>query len=554
MKSRSNQIQFTSHAMLGVFIFSFFILLLFPFQVSEGCTNVLVTPGAAVDGSSMVSYSCDGEFHPLLRVIPAADHQPGEMAEIRGWSGPRGKIPQVPHTYKVVGLINEHQLALAETTFGGRKELENPEAMFHYYPLMLITLQRAKTAREAIDVMTNLVETYGYASEGESISIADTKEVWLLEMVGTGKGGKGAAWVAIRIPDGMVCAHANMSRVHEFSLDDPGNVRYSKNVISLASEKGYYNPKDKKPFSFSAAYNPPTEEQVRYSARRVWSIFRRLAPSQNFSPAYSSSEKGAQPYPLFIKPDRKLSVQDVIAMHRDHYEGTGFDMTKNVSSGPFGAPDRWRPMKWEVEGNKYAWERPIATQQAGFVHVTQSRGFLPDEIGGVYWYGLDNPYTNFFVPFYTCITELPESYTKGTLERFSRDSAWWAFNFVANYANLRYSYMIKDIQAVQKEIEDHVFALQPVVEKAAADLLENGKKELAAAYLTQYCVSTAEMGIKKWWRLADFLVTKYNDGYIQDENGDAQEIGYPSLWLKREVVENGKKMKLKEERESDKEL
>lgn len=526
--------------------------IIFPSIPSEACTNVLVTKSASKDGSTIISYSCDGEFHPRMEIIPAADYKPDDMVEISDWNGYKGKIPQVPHTYKVVGLINEYQLAIGETTFGGRPELVNDDGMLHYYPLMRLGLQRAKTAREAIDVMTSLVEEYGYASEGESISIADKEEVWLLEIAGTGKGGKGAVWVAIRIPDGMVCAHANMSRIREFPLDDPENVRYSKNVISFAEEKGYYNPRNKKPFSFSGAYNPPTEEQVRYSARRVWSIFRRIAPSLNLSPDYSSFKKDAKPYDLYIKPDGKLDVRDVIALHRDHYEGTAFDMTKDVTSGPFGAPDRWRPMRWEVEGKGYVWERPISTQQVGFVFVSQSRASVPDGVGGIYWYGLDNPYTNFFVPFYTTITVLPESYTTGTLRQFSRDSAWWAFNFVANYANLRWSYMIEDIRKVQREIEDLTFELQPAVEATALALLEQSPG-LVGKYLTNYCVSNAELNIKKWWRLADFLVTKYNDGYIQDEKGRAQEIGYPESWLKREAVEHSNK-RLTEKRKGDREL
>ncbi|MCP5105273.1 MAG: dipeptidase [bacterium] len=537
-----------------IIVFSILLFLLAaPGGPLDACTNVLVTKGASKDGSTMISYSCDGEFHPRMRILPAADYKPGEMMEVRDWNGYKGKIPQVPHTYKVVGMMNEHQLAMSETTFGGRPELVNGDGMFHYYPLMRMGLQRARTAKEAIDVMTSLVEKYGYASEGESISIADKEEVWLLEIAGTGKGGKGAVWVAIRIPDGMVCTHANMSRIHEFSLKDPENVRYSKNVISFAREKGFYNPKDKKPFSFSKAYNPPTEEQVRYSSRRVWSIFRRISPSLNLSPDYSSNKKNTKPYALYIKPDGKMDVRDVIAMHRDHYEGTEFDMTKDVTAGPFGAPDRWRPMKWEVDGKKYAWERPISTQQAGFVHVSQSRSFVPDEVGGVYWYGLDNPYTNFFVPFYTTVTELPKSYTTGTLRQFSRDSAWWAFNFVANYANLRWSYMIKDIRKVQEEIEDSIFEMQPAVEATALGLLKKNPA-LVEKYLTNYCVSTAEANIKKWWRLADFLVTKYNDGYIQNEKGRPQEIGYPETWLKREVKANPNKKRLKQERKGDREL
>lgn len=528
------------------------MVLFLSFSSLDACTNVLVTKGASKDGSTLISYSCDGEFHPIPRIIPAADYKPGEMTKIRTWRGIKGEIPQVPHTYKVVGLINEHQLAIGETTFGGREELINPDAMFHYYPLMLITLQRAKTAREAIDVMTSLVENYGYCSEGESISIADKEEVWLLEIVGTGKGGKGGVWVALRIPDGMVCAHANMSRIREFPMNDPENCRYSKNVIDFAVKKGYYNPKSKKPFSFSEAYNPPTQEQVRYSARRVWSIFRRLAPSLNLSPDWSSYKKGAKPYALWIKPDRKVDVRDVIAMHRDHYEGTQFDMTKDVVAGPFGAPDRWRPMKWTVDGKKYSWERPIATQQAGFVHVTQSRAHVPDSIGGIYWYGSDNPYTNFFTPFYTTITKLPESYTTGTLRRFTRDSAWWAFNFVANYANLRWSYMLKDIQKVQDEIEDQYFAFQPAVEAAAAELLKKDP-ELVKQYLTNYCVGNAELNIKKWWKLADFLVTKYNDGYIQDEKHRPHEVSYPEEWLRKEAAAHPEK-RLKEEKEIEREL
>jgi len=501
----------------------------------------------------MISYSCDGEFHPRMRIIPAADHKPGDMTEIRTWRSLKGKIPQVPHTYKVVGLMNEHQLAIGETTFGGRPELVNKDGMFHYYPLMLIALQRAKTARGAVTVMTALAEKYGYCSEGESISIADKEEVWLLEIVGTGEGGKGAVWAAVRIPDGMMAAHANMSRIREFPLNDPENVRYSKNVISFAVKKRYYDPKKGKPFSFSAAYNPPTQEQVRYSARRVWSIFRRTAPALNLSPGYSSFKKGTKPYPLYIKPDKKLNVRDVIALHRDHYEGTEFDMTKDVTAGPFGAPDRWRPMKWQVNGELYAWERPISTQQAAYVFVSQSRGHIPDEIGGVYWYGLDNPYTNFFIPLYTSISRLPGSYITGRLQKFTRDSAWWAFNFVANYANLRWSYMLKDIQRVQKEIEDLEFELQPAVETTALTLVKKNP-QLVEKFLTNYCVANGELNIKKWWRLADHLVTKYNDGYIQNEKGRPQEIGYPGKWLEREIKANPKKKRLKQERKGKGEL
>ncbi len=534
-------------------IFSLVIISLIFNSQSHSCTSILVTKGASADSSTIITYSCDGEFHPRLSMIPAADHEPGEMIDVKSWYGKTGKIPQVAHTYQVVGLMNEYQLAIGETTFDGRPELLNKDGLFNYYTLMKIALQRAKTAREAIQVMTSLVEQYGYGSTGESFSIADKDEVWIMEMIGPGQGGTGAIWVAIKIPDGMIATHANMSRIREFPLDDPDNVLYSKNVVPFAIEKGYYDPKAGKPFSFSEVYNPATEEQVRYSARRVWSIFRRVAPSLNLSPDYSSFKKDAKPYPLFIKPDKKLSVRDVISLHRDHYEGTEFDMTQDITAGPFGAPDRWRPLKWEVDGKKYAWERPIATQQAGFVFVSQSRSYVPDEIGGVYWYGMDNPYTNFFVPFYTSITELPVSYTSGTLKKFSRESAWWAFNFVANYANLRWSYMIKDIRRVQDEIEDLEFELQPYVEQTASSLLKNNP-DLLKKFLTKYCVDNAEMNVRKWWDLGDHLITKYNDGYIQNDEGNPQEIGYPEKWLKKEVNENQKKFRLLQERNGKGEL
>ena len=541
----------TKKAISLIFIVMFFLFS--TFYSVNACTSILVTKGASKDGSTMISYSCDGEFHPHPRIIPASDHKPGEMLDIRNWYGKKGKIPQVLRTYKVVGLMNQYQLAIGETTFDGRQELLNKDGLFNYFTLMIVTLQRAKTAREAIKVMTSLVEEYGYGSTGESFSIADKEEVWILEMIGTGKGGKGAIWVAIKVPDGMISSHANMSRIRQFSLNDPENVMFSKNVISFAEKKGYYDRKKNKPFSFSEVYNPPTEEQIRYSSRRVWSIFRRAAPSLNLSPDYSSFKKNTKPYPLFIKPDKKLNVRDVIALHRDHYESTQFDMTKGITAGPFGAPDRWRPLKWEVNGKKYAWERPISTQQAAFVFVSQSRSHIPDDIGGVYWYGMDNPYTNFFIPLYTSINRLPESYTRGTLKKFSRDSAWWCFNFVANYANLRWSYMIKDIQKVQTEIENLEFNLQPYIEKTAFDLL-NKNPEYIEKYLTQFCVYNAEMNLKKWWELGEFLITKYNDGYIQDEKGRPKEIGYPEKWLKKEIEKNSKKFKLKQERKGKGEL
>ena len=523
------------------------------FQPLFSCTSILVSKGASKNAACIITYSCDGEFLPRLRITPAADHAAAAMIEIGGRQGKKGEIPEVAHTYKVLGLMNEFQLAIGETTFDGRLELVNPDGWLHYFQLMNLTLQRARTAREAIQVMTGLVERYGYASSGESFSIADKEEAWVLEMIGPGKGGQGALWVALRVPDGMVCAHANMARIGEFPLADPENCLYAENIISFATEKGYYNPKAGKPFNFTLAYCPPSEEQVKYSARRVWSIFRRIAPGLKLSPDFSSSRPGARPYPLWVKPERQLDVRDVIALHRDHYEGTPFDMSQDLSAGPFAMPDRWRPIKWKVNGRVYAWERPIATQQVGFMFASESRAAVPDEVGGVFWYGMDNPYTNFFIPLYTSINELPAPYTKGSMEAFSRDSAWWTFNFVANYANLRYSFMIRDIQKVQKEIEDLEFSLQAVVEQTAGQLLAT-TPGLVPAYLTRYCVSNGELNQERWWRLAEFLITKYNDGYVRDDEGRPREVGYPEEWLKNELEKNPRKFRIQSERQGKGEL
>ncbi|MCK4644696.1 MAG: C69 family dipeptidase [Candidatus Aminicenantes bacterium] len=519
----------------------FLLVTLLAFLVSpqwaqDDCSSFLVTKGASKDGSVMITYTCDGEFLPHLEYIPAQDHKPDEYIEIRGRGDRlRGKIKQVPHTYAVVGLMNEHQLAIGETTFGGRRELRNPDGLLHYSTLMTLALQRAKTAREAIKVMAALVEEYGYASSGESFSIADTEEAWIMEMIGPGPGGKGAHWVALRIPDGYICAHANMSRIGEFPLDDPKNCLYSDRVVSFAEQKGYYDEKSGKSFSFRYAYDPPEPSSLRTCAARVWSMFRRSAPSLNLSPDFQRGVEGAKPYPLWIKPDKKLSLHDVMNIMRDHYEGTPFDMTKGVDAGPFGSPLRCRGLTWKVDEIEYSWERPISTQQTAFSFISQSRGWLPDPIGGVYWYGWDDTYTTCYVPLYCCINDIPKSFAQGDLQRFSWDSAWWVFNFVANLANLKYSYMVKDIQKVQSALEIQFISLQPAIEKAALDLYEKNP-ELLVQFLTNYSVSQGDMVVKRWIELGEFLITKYNDGYVKDDRGRPRGLGYPSEWL-RTVLE-----------------
>jgi dipeptidase len=503
----------------------------------DACTNLLVTKGASQDGSVMITYTCDGEFHPILEYTPAIEHKEGDSLEITDWSGKvRGKMKQVVHTYAVVGLMNEHQLTISETTFDGREELRNPDGLLHYWDMMQLALQRAKTAREAIRVMTDLVDEYGYRSTGESFSIADTKEAWIMEMIGPDSGGHGAEWVALKIPDGYISCHANKARIGEFPLNDPENCLYSKNVISFAVEKGYYDPKSGKPFRFCDAYCPATPKNQRYADTRVWSIFSRAAPSQNFSHDYHRAVEGAKPYPLWIRPDKKLSVADVFALMRDHYEGTDYDMTKGIDAGPYGSPNRWRPITWMVDSVEYGWERPISTQQTAFSFVSQSRSWLPNAIGGVYWYGVDDTYTTCYIPLYCGIDTVPRSFTVGSLDKFSWESAWWVFNFVANWANLKYSFMIQDIQAVQKDIEETFLALQPVVEKTAVDLAVSDPK-LLTRYLTDYSVSHAEQVVTRWKELGEYLITKYNDGYVKDENGRPQEKGYPESWL-REVLKS----------------
>ncbi len=497
---------------------------------APACTSLLVGRDASADGSVMVTYTCDGEFHPILEVLPAADHEPGSVREIRSWRGElRGTIPEAPHTYAVVGLMNEHQVAIGETTFDGRPELQNPDGLLHYWVLMRLALQRARTAREAIGVMTGLVAEHGYASTGESFSIGDPDEAWVMEMIGPGPGGEGALWVARRVPDGMVCAHANHARISTFPLDDPDGCLYDPRVVDFAVERGWYDPDSGRPFSFRDAYCPSTAQTRRYTATRVWSLFRRCAPSRDWPVEYNRGVEGAEPYPLWIEPDRKLSVEDVFSLMRDHYEGTPFDMTRGVDAGPFGCPVRVQPMGWELDGVRYTWERPISTKKTGFSFVSQSRHELPDPVGGVLWYGVDDTYTSCYVPLYCGIDRAPRPFATGSLQAFSWDSAWWVFNFVANYANLRWSDMVRDIQVVQRDLEGTCLALQPEIERTALDLLDRNP-DLARRYLTDYSVRQAETTVARWRELGEQLLTRYNDGYVKDENGRPRETGYPESW------------------------
>ncbi len=523
----------------------FLILNSYSQERNDNCTSVLISKGASADGSVMITYACDAEFVGRMQHITAMDHDDDSFIEIRKRNGEVHKIKQVPHTYRVVGNVNEFQVAIGETTTSGRRELVNRDGLMHYGMLMELMLQRAKTAREGIKVIVDLVEEYGYNSSMEAFSISDPDEAWILEMSGKGPGVKGAIWVALRVPDGYISCHANLSRIGEIPFDDKGNCMYSKDVKSFAIEKGYYDPDSGEPFRFNLAYCPPTPSSLHSCASRVWSVFRRAAPSLDLSPDYHRGVEGAEPYPLWIKPDKKISLEDLFALLRDHYEGTEYDMTKGVDAGPFGSPYRWRPLGWEIDETSYVWERPVATQQTAYSFVSQSRSWLPDPIGGINWYGVDDAYTTCFVPFYCCVDNVPEVYKAGDLQEFSWESAWWVFNFVANYANLKYSYMIEDIQKVQGELEGIAISSQPAVEKAALELY-NTDPDLMARYLTNYCNAHSEYVVKKWIELGESLLTKYNDGYVKDENGRARGVGYPEEWLRRVIKERPEQFKLNE--------
>ncbi|MBN3034754.1 MAG: C69 family dipeptidase [Bacteroidales bacterium] len=499
-------------------------------QGSFACTNLIITAGASSDGSVMLVYTNDGEWLYRLDLTPSADHLPGDSIEFVSWRNQtRGKLPQVPHTFGVVGFqMNEFQVAVGETTFTGREELWNKSGFLEYWHLMKLALERARTAREAVLVMTSLAEQYTYGSEGESFSITDPDEAWILEMIGTGTGGLGAVWVAVRIPDGFISAHANMARIGEFPIDDPDNCLYSDNVISFAIERGYYDPQGDEPFRFNEAYNPPSPDRLKYCESRVWSLFTRTAPSLGLSSDYHRGVPGAARYPLWIQPDRKISLADVLDLVRDHYEGTPFDMTTGVAAGPFGNPNRWRPLFWEDGETKYSWERPVSTYNTAFSMIAQSRSWLPDPLGGIVWFGVDDTWFTCYIPVFCSVTGIPKPFATGDIRKFSWDSAWWVFNFVSNYANLRFSAMSEEIRSFGNELESKMISEQDSIASLAGVL----KGDELRASLTHYTVSRGEWVHREWVTLAEHLITKYNDGYIKDDRGVPQEAGYPDEWEK----------------------
>lgn len=489
---------------------------------SKACTSFLVGKNASADGSAFITYNADdyGMYGRLL-YYPAGVHPKGTMRRIVDGDTNHylGEIPEAERTYTVVGNINEFQVAITETTFGGRPELADTTGVIDYVSLMAIALQRSKTAREAIKVMTTLVNEYGYASEGESFSIADPNEIWILEMIGKGSSEKGAVWVAVRIPDDCIAAHANQSRIHRFDMKDKKNVLYSRDVISFARKKGYFSGKDSD-FSFADAYAPADFSAIRFCETRVWSFYNKWVEGMDkYLPAVDGKHIGkAEPMPLYFRPKCKLSLHDVMMSNRDHYEGTPFDITKDAGAGMYETPYRPTPLVWEHKGKKYFNERPISTQQTGFTVVAQMRSTLPDAIGGVLWFGNDDPNMIAYTPVYCNVDKVPDCYSgkTGDAVTFSWESAFWVCNWVANMIYPRYSQLFPALESVRNDLEKHYLSEQQAVEARALSLYEENKDK-GIAFLTDYSTSCAQDMLSRWKTLGEYLIVKYNDQTVKPE-------------------------------------
>lgn len=492
------------------------------YGISQACTSFLVGKKASADGSAFITYNADdyGMYGRLL-YYPAAHHAKGSMRRIVDGDTNHylGEIPEAETTYSVMGNINEHQVAITETTFGGREELVDTAGIIDYVSLMAIALQRSKTAREAIGVMTSLVQKYGYASSGESFSIADPNEIWILEMIGKGPQEKGTVWVAVRIPDDCIAAHANQSRIHRFDLKDKQNVLYSKDVVSFARKRGYFKGKDAD-FSFADAYAPADFSAIRFCETRVWSFFNRWVDGMERYLDYADGKHigASEVMPLYFKPRQKLSLKDVMTSNRDHYENTPFDITKDAGSGIYQAPYRPTPLTFKYKGKTYFNERPISTQQTGFTVVAQVRAGLPDAIGGVLWFGNDDPNMIAYTPVYCCSNKVPACYAKGTGDgvTFSWESAFWVCNWVSNMTYPRYSQLFPSLQKVRDEIEDGYINRQQEIEKQAQAFLQTNTQE-AQAFLTNYSVKCAQDMLARWKQLGEYLIVKYNDQTVKPE-------------------------------------
>ncbi len=516
------------------------------------CTNFIISKGATTDGSTMITYAADSHvLYGELYYRPAADYPEGAMLDVYEWDTGKylGKIRQVKHTYSVVGNMNEHQVAIGETTYTGREELQDTTAIMDYGSLMYITLQRAASAREAIKIMDELISEYGYYSTGESFSISDPEEAWIMDLIGKGPGNKGAVWVARRIPDGYISGHANQARIRTFPLNDPDNCLYSKDVISFAKEKGYYEGEDED-FSFADAYAPLDFTGARICDARVWSAFRRVADGMDKYTDYAMGINLENRLPLWVKPREKLSVHDVMNLMRDYFQDTPMDMTRDIGAGPYQCIVRWRPLFWQIDSTTYFNERATSTQQTGFSFVTQSRSWLPDPVGGILWFGVDDTYSTVYSPMYCGITRVPESFAEGngSMMNFSEDAAFWIFNQVSNFAYTKYSYMIPEIQARQTELETAYISRCAEVDNMAVELYKKSKKK-AIKYITDYSVSAGNSTVAEWKRLYRHLFTKYMDGNIKEKvdgqkNPSLKQPGYSEDWYRILILETDDKFKL----------
>ena len=513
------------------------------------CSNLIVGKKASVDGSVMVSYNADdyGMFGHLCH-YPAGTHPKGSMRQIYDWDSGvyHGEIEEAPVTYNVIGNINEFQLSIGETTYGGREEMVDSTGILDYGSLIYVTLQRAKTAREAISVMTSLVEKYGYNSEGETFSICDPNEAWIMEMQGTGAGSKGVVWVAMRIPDDAICAHANQSRIGKFNMKDKKNVLYSKNVISYARKMGWFNGKDSE-FSWKNTYAFPDFSGRRFCDARVWSFFNHYADGfDRYLPWALGKDKDAEDMPLWIVPNSKLSVADVENGMRDHYEGTALALdTTSIGGGIYEMPYRPTPLTFTVDGKQYFNERPISTQQTAFTFVSQLRSWLPREIGGVLWFGNDDANMVAYTPVYCGNTVQPACYnTKGAdAVTFSSDNAFWLCNMVSNMVYPRYSQLFPELKAVRDSLETSYFANQTSIEKQAADLYKTDKAA-ALKLLNNYSNTKADEMLVSWKRLATRIIVKYNDMAVKKEKDgkllqSVTRPGYPASFGRKLVKETG---------------
>ena len=533
---------------------------------AEACSNFIVGKKASVDGSVMCSYSADdyGMFQYLCH-YPAAKHAKGEMRKIFDWDSNKyyGEIPEAAETYNVIGNINEWQVTIGETTYGGREEMVDSTGIMDYGSLIYVALQRSKTAREAIKVMTTLANTYGYNSGGETFTICDPNEAWIMEMMGKGAGSKGAVWVALRIPDDAVCAHANQSRIGKFNMKDKKNVMYAKDVVSFARSKGWFKGKDAD-FSWKMAYAKPDFSGRRFCDARAWAMLNHFYDMSPYLDWALGKNPDAQDMPLWVVPNKKVSVKDVENVMRDHYEGTPLSVAdgSDIGGGIWEMPYRPTPLMYKVDGKQYFNERPVSTQQSGFVFVSQMRSWLPREIGGVFWFANDDANMAAFTPVYCSMTERPECYNTPGADalHFSKKNAYWVCNMTSNMVYPRYSLMFPTLKEVRDSLDNSYFAAQAGVEKKAQELYAQNP-QAAVKYLNDYSVEKAQQMLARWNQLFEFMVVKYNDMIIKptDKNGTFKKTpyglgatpvrpGYPEKFAKQLVKQSGDKFLVPEEK------